>query len=273
MITSGSMRAVKCGKSYISPGEKCHKGPGGKTILAGAALTGLAVGLTLHGSRKAILSTPSTIKRASQGLTREVIHRVTPKTTNTLKFKGHALDKLRASSKTEIIAFNAKQARKEATKNLKKLGRITKGELPSAGDLGRTAGSTVKAGRLTAGSLTRRARLTSEYYRRKMEPGYRKPRFPDRKRDSIEHRGEQFSGYNKPKATPGHPKKSHAVLAKQGSTIKLIRFGQQGVKGSPEKEGESEAYAKRRKSFKARHAKNINKGRLSAAYWADKVKW
>jgi len=81
------------------------------------------------------------------------------------------------------------------------------------------------------------------------------------------------SGYNKPKATPTHPKKSHIVVAKQGSQVKTIRFGQQGVKGSPKKAGESASYAARRKSFKARHAGNIAKGKMSAAYWADKVKW
>ena len=81
------------------------------------------------------------------------------------------------------------------------------------------------------------------------------------------------SGFNKPKATPSHPKKSHVVVAKEGSTIKTIRFGQQGVKGSPKIEGESKAYAMRRASFKARHADNIRKGKLSAAYWADRVKW
>jgi hypothetical protein len=84
---------------------------------------------------------------------------------------------------------------------------------------------------------------------------------------------EEFSGYNKPKRTPDHPKKSHAVLAKEGEKVKLIRFGQQGVSGSPEKKGESEAYKNRRESFKARHAQNISKGKMSAAYWADKVKW
>jgi hypothetical protein len=67
------------------------------------------------------------------------------------------------------------------------------------------------------------------------------------------------SGYNKPKRTPNHPTKSHVVVAKEGDKIKTIRFGQQGVKGSPKKEGESKAYANRRKSFKARHAKNIAK--------------
>lgn len=80
-------------------------------------------------------------------------------------------------------------------------------------------------------------------------------------------------GYNKPKRTPNHPKKSHAVLAKSGSKVKLIRFGQQGVSGSPKKKGESASYRKRRESFKARHAKNIKKGVMSAAYWADRVKW
>jgi len=81
------------------------------------------------------------------------------------------------------------------------------------------------------------------------------------------------SGYNKPKRTPKHPKKSHVVVAKEGNKIKTIRFGQQGVSGSPKKAGESESYKNRRKSFKARHAKNISKGKMSAAYWADRVKW
>ena len=90
---------------------------------------------------------------------------------------------------------------------------------------------------------------------------------------AIKRGKETFSGYNKPKRTPKHPKKSHAVLAKQGDTVKLIRFGQQGVSGSPKKTGESKAAASRRKSFKARHSKNIKKGKLSAAYWANKVKW
>lgn len=81
------------------------------------------------------------------------------------------------------------------------------------------------------------------------------------------------AGYNKPKRTPDHPKKSHVVIAKDGDKVKTIRFGQQGVSGSPEKKGESTAYKKRREAFKARHAGNIAKGKLSAAYWADKVKW
>jgi len=82
-----------------------------------------------------------------------------------------------------------------------------------------------------------------------------------------------LSGVNKPKATPSHPTKSHVVVAKEGSQVKTIRFGQQGVSGSPAREGESSSDAARRKSFKARHASNISKGKMSAAYWADKVKW
>jgi hypothetical protein len=89
----------------------------------------------------------------------------------------------------------------------------------------------------------------------------------------IEYRGEKFEGYNKPKRTPNHPKKSHVVLAKEGDTVKLIRFGQQGVSGSPKREGESSADRKRRESFKARHAENISKGKMSAAYWANRTKW
>ena len=82
------------------------------------------------------------------------------------------------------------------------------------------------------------------------------------------------SGYNKPKRTPSHPTKSHIVVAKEGDKIKTIRFGQQGAKtaGKP-KAGESRRIKMKRKSFKARHRKNIKKGKMSAAYWADKVKW
>lgn len=80
-------------------------------------------------------------------------------------------------------------------------------------------------------------------------------------------------GPNKPKRTPSHPTKSHVVVAVEGDKVKTIRFGQQGVKGSPPRKGESKADKARRKSFKARHAKNIAKGKMSAAYWADKVKW
>jgi hypothetical protein len=81
------------------------------------------------------------------------------------------------------------------------------------------------------------------------------------------------AGYNKPKRTPNHPTKSHVVVAKEGSKIKTIRFGQQGVSGSPAKKGESEADKKRRASFMARHAKNIAKGKMSAAFWSAKEKW
>jgi len=89
----------------------------------------------------------------------------------------------------------------------------------------------------------------------------------------IDYRGERFAGYNKPKRTPKHPTKSHAVLAKEGDTVKLIRFGQQGVSGSPPRKDESKADAARRRAFKARHAANIRKGKMSAAYWADRAKW
>ena len=82
------------------------------------------------------------------------------------------------------------------------------------------------------------------------------------------------SGFNKPKRTPSHPTKSHVVVAKEGDKVKTIRFGQQGVStaGKP-KAGESRKQKMRRKSFKARHRKNIAKGKMSAAYWANKVKW
>lgn len=82
---------------------------------------------------------------------------------------------------------------------------------------------------------------------------------------AIEYRGEKFAGYNKPKRTP-NASKSHAVLAKDGDKVKLIRFGQQGVQGSPDGTA-------RNRAFKARHASNIAKGKMSAAYWANKVKW
>ena len=81
------------------------------------------------------------------------------------------------------------------------------------------------------------------------------------------------SGYNKPKATPNDPKHSHVVVAKVGDKVKTIHFGQQGVKGSPKKAGESESYRKRRESFKARHAKDIKVGKMGAGFWANKVKW
>ena len=80
------------------------------------------------------------------------------------------------------------------------------------------------------------------------------------------------SGYNKPKRTPSHPTKSHVVVAKEGEQIKTIRFGQQGVSGAG-KNPKTASEIARRKSFKARHAKNIAKGKMSAAYWASKTKW
>ena len=96
---------------------------------------------------------------------------------------------------------------------------------------------------------------------------------PKKKKDAKLTRA-GVSGYNKPKRTPNHPKKSHVVVAKVGTKTKLIRFGQQGVRtaGKPKK-GESARQKARRKSFKARHAKNIKKGKMSAAYWANRVKW
>ena len=83
-----------------------------------------------------------------------------------------------------------------------------------------------------------------------------------------------LKGYNKPKRTPNHKTKSHVVLAKEGDNVKLIRFGEQGAKtaGKP-KAGEGQAMKRKRASFKARHAKNIAKGKMSAVYWANKVKW
>jgi hypothetical protein len=95
---------------------------------------------------------------------------------------------------------------------------------------------------------------------------------PARVKSTMERLG--LSGVNKPKRTPKHPTKSHVVMAKEGDTYKLIRFGEQGAStaGKP-KAGESDRMKKKRASFKARHSKNIAKGKLSAAYWADKVKW
>ena len=94
-----------------------------------------------------------------------------------------------------------------------------------------------------------------------------------KKKDSrLEKAG--VSGYNQPKRTPSHPTKSHIVVAKEGDKIKTIRFGEQGAKtaGKP-KAGESEAMKKKRASFKARHSKNIAKGKMSAAFWANREKW
>ena len=89
---------------------------------------------------------------------------------------------------------------------------------------------------------------------------------------SVRRGSETFSGYNKPKRTPKHKTKSHAVLAKSGDSVKLIRFGQQGVTGAG-KNPKTAAQKARRKSFKARHASNIAKGKMSAAYWSNRTKW
>lgn len=89
---------------------------------------------------------------------------------------------------------------------------------------------------------------------------------------AVTRAGETFDGYNKPKRTPRHPTKSHAVLAKEGGIVRLTRFGQQGVKGAGANPKTKKEKA-RQKSFKKRHAENIKKGKLSAAYWADRVKW
>ena len=93
---------------------------------------------------------------------------------------------------------------------------------------------------------------------------------PERVKNTMKREG--LKGVNKPKRTPKHPKKSHVVLAQEGHKLKLIRFGQQGVSGAG-KNPKSAAQKARRKSFKARHAKNIKKGKMSAAYWANKTKW
>tara|TARA_R110002072_G_scaffold144865_1_gene290945 strand:- start:6855 stop:7136 length:282 start_codon:yes stop_codon:yes gene_type:complete len=82
-----------------------------------------------------------------------------------------------------------------------------------------------------------------------------------------------LKGYNQPRKTPGHSEKSHVVLAKDGDDVKLIRFGQQGVKGSPRRKNESDADKARRASFKARHASGIKKGKMSGSYWSNRVKW
>lgn len=90
---------------------------------------------------------------------------------------------------------------------------------------------------------------------------------------AIEYRGERFSGYNKPKRTPGHKTKSHAVLAKEGETVRLVRFGQQGVRGAG-KAPKTDAEKARKRSYYARHdAQGKPKSKLSAKYWSHKVKW
>ena len=95
------------------------------------------------------------------------------------------------------------------------------------------------------------------------------------KREKIKRKLKKYglTATNKPKRTPSHPLKSHVVLAKEGDKVKLIRFGMQGAKNKPPRKGESDADKAKRKSFKARHAKNIAKGKMSAAFWADRTKW
>ena len=95
------------------------------------------------------------------------------------------------------------------------------------------------------------------------------------KREKIKRKLKKYglNATNKPKRTPSHPLKSHVVLAKEGDKVKLIRFGMQGAKNKPPRKGESDADKAKRKSFKARHAKNIAKGKMSAAFWADRTKW
>ena len=94
----------------------------------------------------------------------------------------------------------------------------------------------------------------------------------EKARSAVKRAG--VAGVNKPKRTPSHPKKSHIVVAKEGNQVKTIRFGEQGAKtaGKPNA-GESDKMKKKRASFKARHSKNIAKGKMSAAYWADRAKW
>ena len=89
----------------------------------------------------------------------------------------------------------------------------------------------------------------------------------------ITYRGERFEDYDKPKRTPNHPRNSHVVLVKIDGKDKMIRFGAQGAKGKPPRKGESAADKAARAAFKARHAKNIARGKRSGAYWANKTKW
>ena len=114
-------------------------------------------------------------------------------------------------------------------------------------------------------ALKIRPNLTNDQILEAYENYLLRPQMSEKKKDSRLKRA-GVSGYNKPKRTPNHPTKSHVVVAKEGSKVKTIRFGQQGKTGDKK-------MTKRAKSFKARHAKNIAKGKMSAAYWANKVKW
>ena len=165
-------------------------------------------------------------------------------------------------------------AKAAATAALVAGGAVALRQASKAG-LGKTKATQGAKGPWVASKGRRMTPNEIEALRRMRERGQGKYGAQPRRRtgDEVEHHGETFSGYNQPKRTPSHPTKSHAVLAKEGESVKLIRFGQQGVKGSPPKEGESESYRNRRRSFQARHAKNIAKGKMSAAYWANRAKW
>ena len=206
------------------------------------------------------------------------------------KITNATTDKARRTALAEMKTREKTLARMES--ELKKLqvgnkqraariSRIQKRGYTSPVDVVKGASKTLK----TAGKAGTRTQSTRQGVRRqfgltgtgksgpKVDPRSMIEKNLEDRADSVVYRGETFAGYNKPKRTPNHPKKSHAVLAKEGGRVKLIRFGQQGVKGSPKKEGESKSYAARRRSFKARHAKNISKGKMSAAYWANRSKW
>lgn len=165
-------------------------------------------------------------------------------------------------------------AKAAATAALVAGGAVALRQASQAG-LGKTTATQGAKGPWVASKGRRMSSAEVAALRRMRERGQGKyGTFPRRSTgDEVEQRGETFAGYNKPKRTPSHPTKSHAVLAKQGDKVKLIRFGQQGVAGSPARRGETEADKTRRASFKARHAKNIAKGKMSAAFWANREKW
>ena len=147
-----------------------------------------------------------------------------------------------------------------AYQRLKKRGEYKEGSGPSMGDLQKRAN-------IKQSDKDKLLKI------RQMLDKEKKPKKLNEKEKDSRLKAAGVEGYNKPKRTPGHAKSSHIVVAKAGDKVKTIRFGQQGVSGSPPKEGESKSHAARRRSFKARHAKNIAKGKMSAAYWADKEKW
>jgi hypothetical protein len=165
-------------------------------------------------------------------------------------------------------------AKAAATAALVAGGAVALRQAGKAG-LGKTKATPAPKGPWVASKGRRMTAKEIESLREMRERGQGKYGAQPRRRtgDAVEHHGETFSDYNKPKRTPNHPSKSHAVLAREGGEVKLIRFGQQGVQGSPPKKGESKAYASRRRAWKARHAENIAKGKMSAAYWANQAKW